>query len=122
MSAVLRLVENDRHNAPTMSPASLAARTSPSMKPTLVPSSRATMYPSRLVRISESPPTQRSAGIHPLFEAAAQLDAKNLLAVTRMNAEFLVSLLHDHTSPLAIDALQDLLESVEKLERRFSQR
>ena len=124
MSAALRLVElveMDRSTAPTMSPASLAAARPtlrPSMRPTLVPSSTATIHPFR--RNTEAPPTQRSATIHPLFDDAARQDAQNLLAVMRVNIEFLAATLHDETSPLAIDALVDIHESITRLERRFT--
>jgi hypothetical protein len=126
VSAALRLVELTRSTAPTLSPASLAtARPSfrPSMRPTLVPSSRATVIPSLTGSFATVPPsTQRSATVHPRFEAVARHEVSNLVAVLRANVEFLASLLSGAPPAMAASALDDLHETIDRLERRFAVR
>lgn len=123
MSAALRLIELefDRSLAPTMSPAPMVHRTTarPSRRPTPVPSSRATLHPSCLRRLTDAPTTQRSATSDTRLDAAARLDARNLLAVVRLNVKLLESLLQDHPSPLAVEAVLDICASIDRLERRF---
>ena len=115
MTAALRLVED------------LDARATfrPSVRPTLVPSLVPTLYPRGLatlpaVRQTESPSTQRSATVHPRVETAARHEAQNLLAVMRMNADFLSALLAVNASAAAIEALQELQHGIERLEQRFA--
>ena len=117
MNTALPFVEFDRPMAPTMSPASLTGLTRASMRPTVVPSPRVTMPWSRFDRTSEPPATQRSATVHPRFEATARHDMKNLIALMRLKLTFL-ELLHTSSSPLALDALADLHHSIDRLERR----
>jgi hypothetical protein len=124
MSAALRIVELTRSTAPTMSPASLAtARPSfrPSMRPTLVPSSRATVIPTLTGSCGTLPPsTQRSATVHPRFEAVARHEVTNLLCILRANVEFLESLLRGEPSNMAASALDDLHATIDRLEGRFA--
>ncbi|CAN5925413.1 hypothetical protein BH11MYX4_BH11MYX4_11470 [soil metagenome] len=115
MSAALRLVD-DLDTRPTFRP---------SMRPTLVPSLPPTLLPHALgafslPRISEAPTTQRSATVHPRAETAARQEAQNLLAVMRMNADFLSALLAVNASAAAIEALQELQHGIERLEQRFA--
>lgn len=127
MSAALRLIELselaalNRSTAPTMSPASLAsARPSfrPSMRPTLVPTSRATVLPTLTGSSATEPPlTQRSASVQPRFDAAARHEITNLISVVRMNVDFLESLLHRETAPMALSALDDIHQTIDRLER-----
>ena len=115
MTAALRLV--DDHDArPTFRP---------SLRPTLVPSLVPTLYPRGVAtlpaaRHTEAPATQRSATVHPRLETAARQEAQNLLAVMRMNAEFLSGLLAESTSVVAHEALDELQSGIARLEARFS--
>ena len=126
MSAALRLVDLDRSMAVTMSPTSLpSSRPMPrfSSRPTLVPSSRAfapSARASTFDRATEPPTTQRSATTHPRLDAGARHDAKELLAVMRMNVAFLESLLDGCSSPLVLDAIADLHHSIDRLQHRFT--
>jgi hypothetical protein len=106
MSAALRLLDCIPLSGPTFRP---------SMRPTLVPSAHPTIAPA-----TEPPTTQRSATVHPRLETAARGEAQNLLAVMRLNAEFLSELLVETASPLALDALEDLRRGIERLEQRFA--
>ncbi len=119
MSAALRLL--DPAGTPTMSPASLATPRS-SMCPTLVPRARASQGPAAVASPGTIPPmTQRSAtlaSLRPRGSGATQLEAYNLLAVMRMNVEFLVSLLGNGAAPEALEALEDLRRTIDRLERR----
>lgn len=119
MSAALRLV--DPVGTPTMSPASLATPRS-SMYPTLVPRARVSQRPSSPASPGTMPPTtQRSAtlaSLRPRGSSVSQLEAYNLLAVMRMNVEFLVSVLGDGAEPVALEALDDLRRTIDRLERR----
>lgn len=116
MSAALRLVE--AAGTPTMSPASLATPRS-SMCPTLVPRAHVAPRPSSAGSLGTIPPsTQRSASFHPRESAATQLEAYNLLAIMRLNVEFLVSLLGNGAPTDALEALGDLHRTIDKLERR----
>jgi len=115
MTAALRLVE-DLDARPTFRP---------SVRPTLVPSLVPTLYPRGLatlpaVRHTESPSTQRSATVHPRVETAARHEAQNLLAVMRMNADFLAVLLADSPSTVAREALDELQSGIARLEARFA--
>jgi hypothetical protein len=115
MSAALRLVD-DLDSRPTFRP---------SARPTLVPSLAPTLFPRALSafsvpRSTEAPTTQRSATVHPRAETAAREEAQNLLAVMRMNADFLSALLAVNASAAAIDALQELQLGIERLEQRFA--
>jgi hypothetical protein len=124
MSAALRFVEWTRSTAPTMSPPVLSsARTSfhPSLRPTLVPSSRTTISPTLTGSAATLPPsTQRSATVHPRFAASARHDVVNLLAVLRSNVGFLESLLHGQPSPTTASAVDELYETIDRLERRVA--
>jgi hypothetical protein len=67
--------------------------------------------------------TQRSAtlaSLHPppRGSAATQLEAYNLLAIMRMNVEFLVTRLQNGGDPTALEALADLHRTIDRLERR----
>ena len=111
MTAALRLVE-DLDTRPTFRP---------SVRPTLVP----TLYPRGVAtlpaaRHTESPTTQRSATVHPRVETAARHEAQNLLAVMRMNADFLAGLLADSPSTIAHEALDELRSGIARLEARFA--
>lgn len=107
MSAALRLVE------PFFS-------TRPSLRPTLVPAPPPTVPPMSVgaIRASEPPTTQRSATVHPRFEAEARADAMNLIAVLRMNADFLGTLLRGNATPLALATLEELYVGIDRLEDR----
>jgi len=109
MSAALRLVE------PLPS-------TRPSMRPTLVPPRPPTAPPMSVagVRATEPPTTQRSATVHPRVEAAARADAMNLIAVLRMNADFLGSLLRGNATPMALATLEELHVGIDRLEDRVA--
>lgn len=119
MSAALRLV--DSGGTPTLSPTSLGTPRS-SMCPTLVPSARDTRRPATLELPRTIPPqTQRSAtlaSLQPRGSGATQLEAYNLLAIMRMNVEFLVFLLGSGAEPVALEALEDLRRTIDRLERR----
>lgn len=131
MSCALRLVDVSISNAPSTSPAPLSTlyptvgySTRPSMRPsrrpTFAPSSRATVIPTLTGSFATEPPvTQRSATVHPRFEAAARHEATNLLAVMRLNLDFLQSLLQGQASALAVTALADLHQTIDRLERRL---
>jgi hypothetical protein len=115
MTAALRLVDDLDANASFR----------PSMRPTLVPSLAPTLYPRGVptlpaARPTEAPTTQRSATVHPRVETAARQEAQNLLAVMRMNAEFLAALLADSPSTVAREALDELQSGIARLEARFS--
>ena len=111
MSAALRLVE------PYFSPR-------PSMRPTLVPAPSPTAPPMSVgmlrSRDSEAPSTQRSATVHPRVEAAARADAMSLIAVLRMNADFLASLLRGNAPPMALATLEELYLGLDRLEDRMA--
>lgn len=119
MSTALRLV--DPVGTPTMSPASLATPCS-SMYPTLVPCARASQRPSSRESSGTIPPTtQRSAtlaSLRPRGSSVSQLEAYNLLAVMRMNVEFLVAVLGNGAELVALEALEDLRRTIDRLERR----
>jgi hypothetical protein len=121
MSAALRLVDLAMSMAPTMSPAPLTSARQ-TFRPTLVPSSCPTLLPTSAARATELPSTQRSATVHPRIEMAARLEAKNVLAVMRLNVELLESLLGGELAPAARDAMQDLHTSIDRLEQRFGSR
>lgn len=115
MSTALRLVD-DLDGHPTFRP---------SMRPTLVPSLTPTLYPRGVAtlpaaRQTSSPTTQRSATVHPRLETAARQEAQNLLAVMRMNAEFLSGLLAESNSVIAHEALDELQNGIARLEARFA--
>ena len=115
MSAALRLVD-DRDAQSTFRP---------SMRPTLVPSLTPTLYPRGVATLpaaghTESPSTQRSATVHPRMLSAAREEAQNLLAVMRMNAQFLSDLLAGTTSTVAREALVELQDGIVRLEARFA--
>jgi len=115
MTAALRLVP-DLDARPTFRP---------SARPTLAPSLVPTLYPRGVptlpaARKTESPTTQRSATVHPRVETAARQEAQNLLAVMRMNAQFLADLLADSPSTVAREALEELQSGIARLEARFS--
>ena len=115
MSAALRLA-SDLDARPTFRP---------SMRPPLVPSLVPTLYPRGVAtlpaaRHTDAPTTQRSATVHPRLETAAREEAQSLLAVMRMNAEFLSALLADTTSVVAHEALDELQRGIARLEARFS--
>lgn len=119
MSAALRLVDRgeiDSSSRPTFRPSR------PTLVPSLAPSERPTLSPMSLLRQTESPATQRSATIHPRLELAAREEARNLLAVLRLNAEFLGTLMSSgQPSSIALfDALDDLQSGIDSLERRFA--
>ena len=120
MSGALRRVDAER-NIPTMSPASLGTPRS-SMCPTLVPRARVSQGPSTPEAPGTIPPvTQRSAtlaSLRPRVSCATQLEAYDLLAVMRMNVEFLVSVLGNRAEPVALEALEDLRRTIDRLERR----
>ncbi|MDB4941431.1 MAG: hypothetical protein JWP97_965 [Labilithrix sp.] len=95
----------------------------PSLRPTLVPTSGASWEPTsdtHLKRADAAPPTQRSAHLDPRVEAAARAEAYSLLAVMRMNADFLGTLIGGSDSMVAREALGDLQRGIDRLERRFA--
>ena len=86
----------------------------------VAPSSRATVIPTLTGSCATEPPaTQRSATVHPRFEAATRHEAANLLAVMRLNLDFLQSLLQGQASGLAAGAVADLHQTIDRLERRL---
>jgi hypothetical protein len=131
MNRALRLVDVSISNAPATSPAPLStlyptvgyamrSSMSPSRRPTYAPTSRATVIPTLTGSFATEPPaTQRSATVHPRFEAAARHEATSLLAVMRLNLDFLQSLLHGQAAGLAVTALADLHQTIDRLERRL---
>ena len=116
MTAALRLVLT------TIPPTAARLDYRPSTRPTLVPDSRPTTPTSgTTIRVQEeSPPTQRSASIPARADAAARAEAYSLLAVMRMNADFLTTLIEGGASPVAREALEDLQRGIDRLERRFA--
>ena len=110
MNAALRFAEAHAALRPSFGPSFRA-----SMRPTLVPSSCAMSS-----RVTETPSTQRSATVHPRFEAAARQEAQSVLASMRLNADFLIAILYDNASPIALDALEDLRRGIHRLEQRFA--
>jgi hypothetical protein len=92
----------------------------PSLRPTFVPSSRVTLLPALTGSyVTEPPTTQRSATVHPRFEAALRHEAADLLAVMRLNVDFVQSLLASAPSALALAAIDDLHDAIDRLEQRF---
>lgn len=109
--------------ARTMLPAGLRTEPRASTRPTIVPSSQATWHPSSDTHVKKTeaaPPTQRSASLEPRAEAAARAEAYNLLAVMRMNADFLSTLIDGNDGTVAQEALADLQRGIDRLERRFA--
>lgn len=131
MSAALRLVDVSISTAPSTRPAPLSTQyptlafshrpsRRPSRQPTFVPSSRATVLPAHTGSFAtEPPPTQRSATVYPRFEAATRNEAMNLLAVMRLNLDFLRAQLDGQASSLATTALVDLHQAIDRLELRL---
>jgi hypothetical protein len=65
--------------------------------------------------------TQRSAtlaSLRPRGSGATQREAYNLLAVMRMNVDFLVAVLGPGAAPEALEALDDLHHTIDRLEHR----
>jgi hypothetical protein len=62
--------------------------------------------------------TQRSATFHPRGSGATQLEAYNLLAIMRLNVEFLESVLGNGAPAVAFEAFDDLHRAIDRLERR----
>jgi hypothetical protein len=109
----------ERANCSTISPTRAhASMMSPSMRPTLVPSSRSTGSPRSGAFLTEPPVTQRSATVHPRFEAVARQDAKNLVAIMRQSVQVLGALV-DERSTLAGDAMADIRRTLDRLENRI---
>jgi hypothetical protein len=127
MSCAPRLVDVSISNAPSSSPAPVSTlypttgyAMRASRRPTFAPTSRTTVIPMRTGSFATEPPaTQRSATVHPRFEAAARQEATNLLAILRLNLDFLQSLLQGPASALAVTALSDLHQAVDCLEQRL---
>ena len=128
MNRVLRLVDVAISNAPESAPApvstmlpTLAYTTLASLRPTLSPSTRATVRSALTGSFAtEPPPTQRSVTSHPRYETAARHEATNLLAVMRLNLDFVQALLYGESSGLAASALADLHQTIDRLERRLA--
>lgn len=131
MSPALRLVEVEISTAPETSPAPVSTlyptlgSARPSMRaskrPTFSPSSRATVVPTLTGSFATDPPTtQRSATVHPRFEAAARQEATNLLAVMRLNLDFVQSLLEGEALDLSVGALADLHQAIDRLQCRLA--
>lgn len=118
MTAAVRLVDLAMSMAPTVSPAPLTSTYS-TLPPQASPTSRRTLLPTSAIRSTELPSTQRSATVHPRAELAARLEAKNLMAVLRLNVDFLESLLGDEPPPCARDAVRDLHTTIDRLEHRL---
>jgi hypothetical protein len=78
-----------------------------------------TLLPTRVAPATEQPSTQRSATVHPRFEMAARIEAKNLVAVMRLNVDFLGSLLGPELPSGAREALREIHVTIDRLERRF---
>ena len=127
MNRALRLVDVAISNAPDSSPAplstmlpTLAYATLTSLRPTLSPSTRGTVCPALTgSSATEPPPTQRSVTSHPRYETAARHEATNLLAVMRLNLDFLQTLVPGHAAGLAGSAIADLHQTIDRLERRL---
>ena len=64
------------------------------------------------------PMTQRSATFHPRGSGATQHETYNLLAIMRLNVEFLESVLGNGAPPVAFEAFDDLHRAIDRLERR----
>ncbi len=124
MNRALRLVDVSISTAPespaplsTMVP-TLAYTTLASLRPTLSPSTRATVRPALTgSSATEPPPTQRCVTSHPRFETAARHEATNLVAVMRLNLDFVQTLLHGSSAGLAVGAISDLHQTIDRLER-----
>ena len=116
MSAALRFGEAHA----TMRP-SVGASFRPSMCPTLVPTSLPTTRPrvDPAMSATAPPSTQRSATFHSRFEAAVRAEQNNVLTAMRLNAEFLMAILCDNLSPIALEALADLQRAMDRLEHAF---
>ena len=125
MNRALRLVDVSISNAPESSPAplstmipTLAYTTLASIRPTLSPSTRATVRPALTgSAATEPPPTQRCVTSHPRIETAARHEATNLIAVMRLNLDFVQTLLHGSAAGLAVSAVSDLHQTIDRLER-----
>lgn len=92
-----------------------------SMRPTMVPSSRSTVLPRTAAASATEPPsTQRSATVHPRFEAAARHEAKNLLETMRLNVQFLRLLVEESGSSLEAAAMRDIHHAVDRLQNRIA--
>ena len=107
MNRALHLVDVSISVAPDSSPAPLS---------TMVPTLRARTVSSSSYA-TEPPPTQRCVTSHPRYETAARHEATNLLAVMRLNLDFLQTLLHGESAGLAASAISDLHQTVDRLER-----
>jgi hypothetical protein len=89
------------------------------MCPTLVPRARASQRPSGTEATATIPPmTQRCATFLPRVSGATQHEAYNLLAIMRLNVEFLESLLGKGAPLVAAEAFDDLHRAIDRLERR----
>ncbi len=92
-----------------------------SVVPDSSPAPLSTMIPTLRARTgsyaTEPPPTQRCVTSHPRYETAARHEATNLLAVMRLNLDFLQTLLHGESAGLAASAISDLHQTVDRLER-----
>jgi hypothetical protein len=118
VTAAVRLVEVSIW--PSYPRTSIRPSMRPSLIPTLVPGARATVIPNLTGSFATEPPcTQRSATVHPRDDAASRHEARNLLCVMRLNLDFLQSLLDGQSSALAATALDDLNETIDRLEQRL---
>jgi hypothetical protein len=89
------------------------------MCPTLVPRARLSHRPAAgEPRGSVAPMTQRSATFVARGSGATQLEAFNLLAIMRLNVEFLESMLGTSAPAVALEAIDDLHRALDLLERR----
>lgn len=129
MSAALRIVELDRNEASTLTPASMEQAISTrkaavphSAETASAPSSKSqdALPDERGWAFSEAPSTQRCATVQTSAPKALSRDARNLLTVARLNVEFLAAQLHGQLPKSALEALEDLHESIERLERKYT--
>lgn len=121
MTAALRLVQPSSESPPTPEPVSATNTRRPTARPATTPTLHSLQGPVYVVRETEPPMTKRSASSTALsFDEIGANEAKNLLAVMRLNVDFLESLLEEgQVSSLALAALADIDQSIRRLENRF---
>lgn len=86
--------------------------------------SAATTLPAARQPVETQPPRTIRSATGTILPRSSSLaykhEAANLIAVMRMNVDFLRSILRDDAPTVALDALKDLASTVDRLEHRFS--